>query len=180
MSDQPMVKKRRITLLLVVVVFQLLFLGGIAASYYAVGWFGNEIKIKTVPVDPRDLLYGDYVTLSYEISNLAPQLWAESSEKPKQGDQVYVLLQPSKDQLYEAVGIYSKQPSVSSGQAVLKGTVDYSWDEMIHIKYGLERYYVPEGTGQVLEDQARNMIVRVKIAPWGQSRISGLEENKGS
>lgn len=143
MSDQPMAKKRRLTLLLVVVVLQVLFLGGIATSYYAVDWFGIEIQIKTVPFDPRDLLYGDYVTLSYEISSLNPQLWKEDTDKPKQGEPVYVVLKPAATGLYEAVGIYSTKPSVQLGQAVLKGSIVYSWDQTIHIEYGLERYYVP-------------------------------------
>lgn len=176
MSDQPMEKKRRLTLLLIIVVLQVLFLGGIATSYYAVGWFGTEIKIKTVPVDPRDFLYGDYVTLGYEISTLNPQLWRESANKPSQGEAVYVLLKPSANGLYEATGIYRSKPNMQAGEAVLKGTVDYSWDDLLRIEYGLERYYVPEGTGKELEREARNMIVRVKIAPWGQARIDGLEE----
>ena len=28
--------------------------------------YGDDIALLTVPVDPRDLLYGDYVTLWYE------------------------------------------------------------------------------------------------------------------
>ena len=30
---------------------------------------GHKLMLKTVPVDPRDLLRGDYVILDYEISN---------------------------------------------------------------------------------------------------------------
>ncbi|SFK68216.1 Uncharacterized membrane-anchored protein [Paenibacillus sp. 1_12] len=176
MSDQPMKTKRRLTILLIVVVLQVLFLGGIATSYYAVGWWGTEVKIKTVPVDPRDFLYGDYVTLGYEISTLNPQLWRDAGNKPSKGEAVYVLLKPSANGLYEAAGVYRSKPSTQAGQAVLKGTVVYSWDETIRVEYGLERYYVPEGTGKELESEARNMIVIVKIAPWGQARIDGLEE----
>src|SRR6185437_13702730 len=95
--------KRRAKLLLLLVLLQVLFLGGIAGSYYAVGWFGDEIKLKTVPVDPRDLLYGDYVTLGYEISRLEPALWKGGEELPKTGSRVYVLLKPVNG-LYEAVG----------------------------------------------------------------------------
>lgn len=87
-----------------------------------------------------------------------------------------MLLKPSANGLYEATGIYRNKPSTQAGEAVLKGTVDYSWDDLLRIEYGLERYYVPEGTGKELEREARNMIVRVKIAPWGQARINGLEE----
>jgi uncharacterized membrane-anchored protein len=176
MINKPLGNKRRLQLLVILVLVQALFLCGIAGSYYAVGWFGHEIKIKTTPVDPRDLLYGDYVTLGYEISNLKSQMWKESGSKPDQGEQVYVALKPSASGIYEAVGVYRNMPALlPSEQAVLKGRVTSSWDESIRIQYGLERYYVPEGTGKELEQAASNMIVRVKIAPWGQMRISGME-----
>ncbi|NHN30025.1 GDYXXLXY domain-containing protein [Paenibacillus agricola] len=178
MINKPMGNKRRMLLLLIVVMVQVLFLSGIAGSYYAVGWFGTEIKIKTIPVDPRDFLYGDYVTLSYEISVLKPSLWKESGDKPDEGERVYVALKPAANGIYEAVGVYRSKPAVSPDQAVLQAIVAYSWEESIHVLYGMERYYVPEGTGKELENQASNMIVRVKIASWGQARISGLEAMK--
>ena len=33
---------------------------------------GTDVTLQTRPVDPRDLLRGDYVTLSYEISRVPP------------------------------------------------------------------------------------------------------------
>ena len=36
---------------------------------------GRDVLLKTVPVDPRDLLRGDYVILSYDISRLQPELF---------------------------------------------------------------------------------------------------------
>jgi uncharacterized membrane-anchored protein len=178
MSDQigakRMPRQRRVKLLFALILLQLLFLGGIAGSYYAVGWLGQEIKLKTVPVDPRDLLYGDYVTLGYEISQLSPAMWKGAGELPEPGDRVYVLLKPNNG-LYEAAGIYGGKPAAAPGEAVLRGRVDSSWDEQIRIAYGLEQYYVPEGTGKELEEQAKDMIVTVKVASWGQAKITGLE-----
>lgn len=158
----------------ILVLLQILFLCGIALSYYAVGWFGTEIKLKTVPVDPRDYLYGDYVTLSYDISRIKPELWHEKESLPNNGDAVYVLLKPVNG-LYEPAGAYAAKPSTKPGEVVLKGVVQYSWNEAITVKYGLEKYYVPEGTGEELEKQASDMIVRVKVATWGQAKIEGLE-----
>ncbi|MCR8634138.1 MULTISPECIES: GDYXXLXY domain-containing protein [Paenibacillus] len=174
MSEQTQQRPRRAIWLLWIVLLQVLFLGGIAGSYYAVDWFGEEIKLKTVPVDPRDMLYGDYVTLSYEVSQLSPALWKGEGELPKQGSRVFVQLKPENG-LYVASGIYSDKPAAIPGEAVLKGRVSYSWNEMIRVEYGIEQYYVPEGTGKELEEKARNMIVAVKIASWGQAKIAGLE-----
>jgi len=176
MNGQQHVRRgsRRAKLLIVLVLLQVLFLGGIAGSYYAVGWYGDEIKLRTVPVDPRDLLYGDYVTLSYEISRLEPALWKGGDELPKTGSPVYVLLKPVNG-VYEAAGIYNKKPAAGHGEAVMKGRVSWSWNEEIHVKYGIEQFYVPEGTGKELEEKARNMIVTVKSASWGQTKITGYE-----
>ncbi|WP_246066788.1 GDYXXLXY domain-containing protein [Paenibacillus koleovorans] len=168
-------RNRRPGLLLALVLAQMLFLLGLAGSYYAVGWWGKEIRLQTVPVDPRDLLYGDYVTLQYEISRLKPELWKGGGEQPEQGDVVYVVVKPGGNGVHSAAGIYGDKPSVGEGEAVLKGRVDYSWNEAIVVKYGLERYYIPEGTGKELEQRAGDLIVQVKVASWGQSRIVGLE-----
>lgn len=163
----------RSRLLLVLVLCQILFLLGLAGSYYATDWWGEEIRLQTKPVDPRDLLYGDYVTLSYEISQLDPSLW-QDAEQPKRGESIYVVLKPDTGGVYRPTAAYGDKPAVSAEEAVLKGRVNYSWDRAITVQYGLERFYVPEGTGQELEEAARDTIVRVKIAPWGQSRLIGL------
>lgn len=166
--------KSRAWLTGILVLLQILFLCVIAFSYYAVSWFGHEIKLKTVPVDPRDFLYGDYVTLSYDISRLKPELWQEQGKLPEEGEPVFVLLKPVNG-LYEAQAAYRAKPSVKPGEAVLKGIVQYSWNEAVTVKYGLEKYYVPEGTGKKLEEQAGNMIVHVKVTSWGQAKIESLE-----
>ncbi|MDF2671218.1 MAG: hypothetical protein K0R67_3524 [Paenibacillus sp.] len=166
---------RRSRRLLLLVALQTLFLLGLSGSYYAAGWWGEEIRLQTEPVDPRDLLYGDYVILNYEISSLKPELWKESGEKPDSGEVIYVVLKPDNEGIYRAIGAYADKPAVSGDEKIIKGKVSYSWDEAITVKYGLERYYVPEGTGGELEDKTKDTIVQVKIAPWGQMRITGLE-----
>jgi uncharacterized membrane-anchored protein len=168
--------KRLTRRLLWLVVAQVLFLLAVAGSYYATGLWGKEIRLKTVPVDPRDILYGDYVRLSYEISSLKPELWKEPGSEPERGDVIYVVLKPDHG-LYQPAAAYRSKPQTVDDEVVLKGRVDYSWNEAIAVKYGLEKYYVPEGTGQDLEKKASDMVVRVKVAPWGQAKISGLEQD---
>ncbi|WP_028549822.1 GDYXXLXY domain-containing protein [Paenibacillus sp. UNC451MF] len=167
--------KRRTWLLSLLVLLQLLVLAGIAVSYYAVGWFGTEIKLKTAPVDPRDYLYGDYVRLGYDISRLDSSLWNEKEIEVDSGKRVYVLLKPDVHGVYEAKGIYASKPAPQPGEAVLRGTVTNHWSGSISISYGLEKYYVPEGTGRELEEQANNLIAKVKVASWGQAKIVALE-----
>ena len=168
--------KHRSLLLTGLVLLQTLVLIGIALSFYAVSWFGQEIRVKTVPVDPRDLLYGDYVTLSYDISSLDTRLWKEAGSTPERGEPIYVVLKPGTDGLAEAVGAYRNKPVLQPGEVAMRGSVNYNSLDSIRVKYGVEKYYVPEGTGKSLEEKADRLIVRMKVAPWGQAKIEQLED----
>ena len=61
---------RTIVAALVVALAQIGFLGWIIAGRAAILRDGREIVLKVEPVDPRDLLRGDYVRLCYEISSI--------------------------------------------------------------------------------------------------------------
>ncbi len=52
------------TFYLIVVFWLLIFSGFIAYKEYTLRT-GTEVILKTMPVDPRDLFRGDYVTLNY-------------------------------------------------------------------------------------------------------------------
>jgi len=160
-----------------VVALQALFLLGLAGTSYAASWFGQEIKLRTIPVDPRDMLYGDYVILAYEMSRLSPNVWQSEGALPERGDPVYTVLAPSEngDGTYAPIAAYPRRIEPADGQVVVKGRVEYAWEEEIVVKYGLERYYVPEGTGRALERIASDMIVTVKLAPWSQAVLVGVE-----
>jgi uncharacterized membrane-anchored protein len=163
---------------MVLLLAQMLFLIGITLSFYAVGWFGREIRLQTIPIDPRDLLYGDYVTLNYDINHIKTSLWQGVGNISKQGKTIYVKLKldvKSKNGTYEAVGIYDQKPSFNDGEVILKGHTDYSDNNIIHVKYGLETYYVQENTGKTLEEQAGNLVSKVKVAPWGRAVLENVE-----
>ncbi|MBP1995853.1 GDYXXLXY domain-containing protein [Paenibacillus eucommiae] len=170
-------KLHRTKLLVVLVILQVLFLLGTAGSSYAVRWLGKEIRLQTLPVDPRDLLYGDYVILNYEISTLPTSL-LNKGEFPERGDTVYVLLKlnaSDKAGTYDAVGIYTSKPSAAAEEAIIKARVEFNHGDTLRLEYGLEKYYVPENTGKELENQVGELVARVKVAPWSRAVIEGLE-----
>jgi uncharacterized membrane-anchored protein len=165
----------RKTLFSFIIALQVLFLLIVAGSYYGIDMYGKEVRLKTAPIDPQDFFYGDYVRLNYKISTLNPSLW-KGKEMPKPGETVHVVLQQEVDDTYKAIAVYPAAPDLEAGEIVLKGSYEYSWDEGMRILYGIERYYVPENTGKVIEDKARNgdATVVLKIAPWGQMKVSNL------
>jgi uncharacterized membrane-anchored protein len=160
----------RRALFYVVILLQALFLLIMTASFYAIDMFGQQIKLKTEPIDPRDIFYGDYVILQYAITTIPKNLWLDSTE-PENGDQVYVVL-AQKGDYYEAISVSDKNPELGANEVVLKGRYLYDFGEQeMYIEYGIERYFVPEGTGRELEENRGNMEAYIRIAPWGQMKI---------
>ncbi|TGE15326.1 hypothetical protein E5J99_13045 [Hymenobacter elongatus] len=170
MAPSPSFFTRR-RLLWAALAAQVLFILAVAGAGYATTAFGRVVVLRTTPVDPRDLLFGDYVRLNYTISQVPARLW-HGPQPPQAGQPVYVLLQPLRG-AYEAAGVYSTEPAADAHQVVLRGWVTDSWAHGIRLRFGLERYYVPEKTGLSLEKSATRqpLLVRVSVAPWGQARI---------
>lgn len=151
---------------------------------------GTEIRLATAPVDPRDLFRGDYVILNYEISTL--DLSSLDGDKIfARGQDVYVRVSPGPDGLAVARGVYLARPaSVSAGDTVLQGRalsrsaclmaadggLDCSRGRVgLRVAYGLESYFVPQGTGLAIERTDRKRIeIVAAVSPSGQAAIKRL------
>jgi uncharacterized membrane-anchored protein len=142
--------KRRAGLFWGVIAAQALFLLAWAGWHEQVRATAPVIRLKTLPVDPRDLLRGDYMILRYEISEAkAPP---EEPRAGQRGREFWVLLEPRAG--YHAVaGTSWRQPEVRAGQYAVKGRPGRRG-----VEYGIETYFVPEGKGtprfQTLEVEA--------------------------
>jgi uncharacterized membrane-anchored protein len=156
-----------------VILLQALFLLFMTASYYAIDVLGQEIRLKTVPVDPRDIFYGDYVILQYEISTISKELWFES-EQPEYGDRVYVVLEKEGD-YHKVASVSEVKLELGANDVLLRGRYlyDMNGNEM-YIEYGIERYFIPEGTGTKIENSRGNLEAYIKLAPWGQLKIDRI------
>jgi hypothetical protein len=89
-----------------------------------------------------------------------------------------MLLTAGPDSLSTPVGVYEKAPRPGPNQAVLRAWVTNVYRSSFALRFNLERYYVPEGSGLRLEKAGRlhPLRVHVSIAPWGQARIARVEE----
>ena len=143
---------------------------------------GTEITLQTRPLDPRDLLRGDYVTLGYDITQLPAGALAGQSSAER-NPIVFVKLAPNANGLYEAVAVHAEPVPVTAPEILIRGRVSYScgspspiFCDKLTIKYGLESYFVPEGEGRKLE-QARNqqkLRVVAAVLPSGRAAIKRL------
>jgi len=118
---------------------------------------GEIVHLETMPVDPRDLLRGDYVILNYKISTLPagifPVEWQTNlAGSALNGRDVYVLLE-KRGEFHEAVSASLEPVENAVGRPQLRGTIQHTWRTFnqtngpVRVEYGLERYYVEEGTG---------------------------------
>ena len=166
---------RRRPLLRALVAAQVLYVLGVAGAGYATTALGQRVVLATTPIDPQDLLYGDFVRLRYAIGENPLSRW-HGENMPTRRQAVFVLLAPGPDSLSTAVGVYPQAPTPGAGQAVLRGWVTDVYRGSFALRFNLERYYVPEGSSLRFEKAGRlhPLRVRVSIAPWGQARITGV------
>ncbi|TYL85145.1 GDYXXLXY domain-containing protein [Bradyrhizobium rifense] len=143
---------------------------------------GREVTLQTRPVDPRDLLRGDYVVLGYDISQLPAGALA-GQPTAERNPVVFVKLAPDANGLYQAVSVHAAPVTVTAPEVLIRGRVSYScgstsrtFCDKLTIRYGLESYFVPEGEGKTLE-QARNqqkLRVVAAVLPSGRAAIKRL------
>ncbi|WP_454656473.1 GDYXXLXY domain-containing protein [Bosea beijingensis] len=149
---------------------------------------GTEIRLRSVPVDPRDLFRGDYVVLSYPISTVETD--AAGKAEFERGERVYVSLGRDEQGFAKATGVSRDWPKASDGVVVIAGRVtansacatmaDGSFDcsgrrNRLRIAYGLESYFVPQGEGKAIEttDKARIEVVAA-VSSSGEAAIKRL------
>ena len=132
---------------------------------------GDEIQLKTVPVDPTDLFRGSYVDLQYEIESVDSRLLDDSTrsllKKQNRGDykNVYVRLQQNKTGLYEAALVTLERPHKGT---YLKGRLHIPYDttsSSLKIKYGLDNFYAPSDKAKEMEAAAagHSPVAMVKV-----------------
>ena len=166
---------------------------------------GKEIVLPVVPVDPRSLFRGDYVILSYDISRIPGELVREDLARGDElfvtierlPDEKYKATAVSKrhpgkvstDQVvlqgwlhYAPVNASFDNPRSPTGQSTAiahpdpRPVVVSRPPSYIHVRYGLESYFVQEGTGTKLEYIAidAKLAAIVAVDRNGKSAIKGL------
>ena len=113
---------------------------------------GEPILLETRPVDPRDLLRGDYVILSYKISNIPTNLFSPPlTNTLPHSRTIWVALAP-RGEFHEVVRASTERFEPGAGEVVVRAK-SQRWSGgrsgagEVSVEYGLERYFVREGTG---------------------------------
>ncbi|MCR4263338.1 MAG: GDYXXLXY domain-containing protein [Candidatus Roizmanbacteria bacterium] len=136
---------------------------------------GTTVLLETVPVDPRDVFRGDYVTLNYVISDYDSIPFEDNAIEPyvQSGDTIYVVLR-----LENGIGVPQyKTLTRPDSQLYIKGRVTgYESDYTSYsIEYGIESYFVPEGKGRDIERmRGRNLYAQVSVDKNGNAVITDI------
>ncbi len=143
-------------LIAMVIVLQLGYIGHHAAASELLLSNGTAIKLQIEPLDPRSMLQGDYITLNYTISTPPQAVAAELEARPGLS-RIKVVLRPDNSGVYVFDRIYEEREQLADHEVLIKGRVS-GWQ---NIYYGIESYFIPEGTGAAAEQTARFAYVRV-------------------
>lgn len=122
---------------------------------------GYPIHVRTAPVDPRDLLRGQYLALSFEFSRA--ERFADTGQVPQPGDEVWTVLRPEGG-FHVPGAAYTRRPAIlNPGEVVVVGRAE-RW----RILYGIEQYFVPEGSPTPAQSDTT---VRLRVGRDGKPRI---------
>ncbi len=145
--------------------------------------YGREIVLDVIPVDPRDLLRGDYVRLNYSISTIRFSLGQElvNLDTSAPSAPVFVTLQRQgqpEDGKWVLVAASKMRPAApeTDDKIVLRGLTKWRGQGGLHVTYGIESYFVPEATGGDLEKAARDGTLKavISVDRDGNAAIKGL------
>jgi uncharacterized membrane-anchored protein len=164
-----MSSRRRLALVAVVCAQLALPLGiaAVAASDLA---FGEEIRLRARPVDPLDVFRGNYVVLTYDISNLPVQ------HVVRRGDRVCTpLFEVSDDAWTGEIAL----PERLEGRTVICGRARNraSPGDQVSIEYGIETYFASAERAREIETGiARGQVFAViDLDDDGSARLERLE-----
>ena len=160
-------------LFILVLALQSAWILGTAFTQERVLRVGQLIMLETQPVDPRDLLRGDFVRLNYPISNVPrdrffpPPLTGDLAG----GTTVFVALVPTgTNEFYQLARACTAWFTPAANEVVLRGKAAQSWRNnagSIHVEYGLEQYFVAEGTG----NPHGKLTVQAAVSKSGRANI---------
>ncbi len=136
---------------------------------------GQIVRVETLPVDPRDLLRGDYVILNYAFSRIPGDQFeppVAGVEGLRPGAVIYVELAPEGE--FYRMTRASLEPIVPpAGHVLLRGRATRSnpgnpvLSAKTSVDYGIEQFYVPEGTGR----PRGNLTVDLSIQKSGRAMV---------
>ncbi len=156
----------RRTLFLIGLLFELVAMFGLFIPVEILRNTGTPVTLRTIPVDPRSVLRGDYVILAYEAG------MGISDPDNAYGMPIYVVLKESADGIYDRTRYAEDKPTLNDGEVCLRGVLAYQRVNFPDIA----QYFVAEGLGRELEQaqNTRRLLVDAAVSDSCAASILGL------
>ena len=156
----------------------ILLQGGVLATVHLNSvyplWTGQELRLKTIPVDPRSMFRGNYAQLNYEISSINVPHETDIAA-PRWGEVVYVKLKLNENGLYTFDSASFSEPE--SG-LYIRGRIQapaLNNTQPYRVRYGIEAYFAPKEKALELEKQLRDGgIAVVYLAKDGKAALKSV------
>ena len=157
-------------------VFQLVILSGLSGKGLVPRITSDRVRFQVFPVDPRDMMRGEYITLGYEFSRLPEDVelideriksYKTNTNFNQKTIDVYVTLKFNlKEDIYNGVFFGSTPPTKGR---YLRGKLNSN----NRIEFGIEAFYLQEGKGQIYEKAIREkkLVAEVYLAPDGSAQM---------
>lgn len=164
-SARPRTRPRfRLIWITAIVLAQLLVMSVQIGRSEAILASGTTVYLELLPRDPRSILQGDYVELRYTISEPPA---SRLPEQLKDGTKISAVLARSPSGVYEFDRLYAEGDEIRTDETVINGK--WKWDRF---EYGIESFFVEEGTG--LETERTAKYAEVKVAKNGNALLVRL------
>lgn len=135
---------------------------------------GQEVRLETGFIDPRDIFRGHYVTLRLEISQI-PRDSVETLGEPVTGQPVWIELAPGEGDFWQPTRLHATRPDTPGGP-LLRGDLSGDYSGTYVLRYPVNRYFAPKLRAKELEQFRRDdkLGVILALAPDGTAAIKGL------
>jgi uncharacterized membrane-anchored protein len=157
-------------------VFQLVILSGLSGKGLVPRITSDRVRFEVIPVDPRDMMRGEYIILGYEFSRLPDDVallderiksYKTKTNFNQKSIDVYVTLKFNlKEDVYKGIFFGSTPPTKGR---YLRGKLNSN----NRIEFGIETLYLQEGKGRIYEQAIREkkLVAEVYLAPDGSAQM---------
>ncbi|MBN1551197.1 GDYXXLXY domain-containing protein [bacterium] len=177
-------------LIILCVAFQICILAYMAIDREHLLATGKTVVLLSAPIDPRDVMRGDYIRLDCDISKI-PMWKTEGSLRYQQegyrsSATLYTVLKTDENGVSSLDYATNEKPDEDI--LFLKGSFKpsrYSNARYIDIKYGIEKYFVEQGSGKAIENRRGTsgsiqtpLRIDLAVGSKGEAAIKGFEWNR--
>jgi len=166
------------TLFYLAIILQIAFLSLLAFQHSIIDRYGEEITLST----HRD--YGGHfgwvdhqgkLMVNLDIEKIAEDKWLVDPEKLNYNDKIFAILQEDEDGFHGVKEASNKQLKVKEGEVLLVGSFLYKDEDVYDVDFQLEN--IQPDLHQSI-DHRNPFSVTIKVAPWGQRKVTKLDKIK--